>query len=114
MEFMVSRTIQNTTTDWFTHPTGDPFADIGGLVIEYLREKRPGHSMMELIEEAANIYVKRWDNNLHAFFLNSTITHNSNKGQKGIDKTIAFYKGLFEGESAEHGFCRITGQAGKV
>lgn len=104
----------NLEIDWFIRLTGDPFADIGGLVIEYLLEKKPGKSIFELIEETTNVYVKKWGNNLHTFFLNSTITHNSSKGQKGIDKTIFFYKGLFEGKNAEDGYCRITGQRGDV
>ncbi len=95
-------------------PTGDPFADTGAMVIEYLQEKNPNKSILQLIEMATNIYVKQWDNNLHTFFLNSSITHNSNKGQKGIDKTIALYKGFLEGKDAEDGFCRITGKFGKV
>jgi CRISPR-associated protein Cst1 len=106
--------IMSKNINWLIHTTGDPFADIGGLVIEYLQEKRPGQSIMDLIEEATNIYVNRWDNNLHSFFLNSTITHNSNKGQRGIDKTIAFYKGLIDGEDGIKGYCRITGQQAKV
>lgn len=100
--------------DWYIHPTGDPFADIGGLVIEYLQEKRQGKSILELIKEATEIYVKKWDNNLHSFFLNSTITHNSNKGQKGIDKTISFYKDLLDGKGGKDSYCRITGQKTKV
>lgn len=104
----------NIPINWLTHPTGDPFADIGGLVIEYLQSKKPDKSIMELIEEVTNIYVNRWDNNLHSFFLNSTITHNSNKGKKGIDKTLAFYRGLWEERGGELGYCRITGQQGKV
>ncbi len=99
--------------------TGDPFVDSGSIVIEYLRKKNPEKSTLQLIEMATNIYVKQWDNNLHTFFLNSSITHNSNKGQKGIDKTIALYKGFLEGEEADgteaqEGFCRITGKFGKV
>ncbi len=100
--------------NWLIHSTGDPFTDIGGIVIEYLQEKNPEKSIMDLISEATNIYVKKWDNNLHSFFLNSTITHNSNKGQKGIEKTVAFYKSLLEGEGGEEGYCRITGQRTKV
>ncbi|GAB6123233.1 hypothetical protein [Dysgonomonas termitidis] len=100
--------------EWLTKPTGDPFVDIGGFVIEYLQEKSPDKSIMDLIEEVTHIYVNKWDNNLHSFFLNSTITHNKNKGQKGIEKTLAFYKGLIEEENAMDGFCRITGQKGKV
>jgi CRISPR-associated protein Cst1 len=117
--------------DWYTHPTGDPFADVGGYVIEYLQEKMPDKSMMDLIAFATDIYVNKWDNNLHSFFLNSTITHNSNKGKKGYDKTILFYKtmllsadkniGIWKWEkdkwdlvSAENGVCRITSQKGSV
>lgn len=103
-----------TVENWLTQPTGDPFADTGGFVIEYFQEKRPNNSIMDLINEVTNIYVKKWENNLHSFFLNSTITHNSNKGQKGIDKTTAFYKGLLNGKGAEEGYCRITGQKGPV
>ncbi|GAB6008896.1 hypothetical protein [Dysgonomonas reticulitermitis] len=99
---------------WLTKPTGDPFVDIGGFVIEYLQEKSPDKSIMGLIEEVTHIYVNKWDNNLHSFFLNSTITHNKSKGQEGIKKTLAFYKRLIEEENATDGFCRITGQKGKV
>jgi CRISPR-associated protein Cst1 len=101
-------------TNWYTHPTGDPFADIGGLVIEYYQEKHPGKSIIELIKEASNIYVNRWDNNLHSFFLNSTITHNSNKGQKGLDKTVAYYRSLLDSATGSEGYCRITGQKTRV
>ncbi len=106
--------IEQKSVNWLTHPTGDPFADIGGFVIEYLQSKRPGKSILDLIEEVTKIYVNEWDNNLHSFFLNSTVTHNSNKGQKGIEKTLAFYKGLWEEKDGEIGYCRITGQKGKV
>lgn len=106
--------IEKPEINWFTHPTGDPFADIGGLVIEYLQEKHPKKSIIHLIEDAANIYVHKWENNLHSFFLNSTITHNSNKGQKGYDKSIAYYKSLVSGTGGVDGYCRITGQKTKV
>jgi len=100
-------------------PTGDPFADTGAIVIECLQEKYPDKSILQLIEWATDIYVNQWDNNLHTFFLNSSITHNSNKGQKGINKTLALYKGFMEGKEvdgseAHDGFCRITGKYGKV
>lgn len=100
--------------DWLTHPTGDPFADIGGFVIETLREVKPGSSTMDLIRFATEIYVNQWDNNLHSFFLNSTITHNSSKGQKGYDKTIAYFEKLLSDQEGEYGHCRITGKNGIV
>lgn len=100
--------------EWLHRLTGDPFADTGGFVIEYLQTIKPNSSIIELIEYITNIYVNKWDNNLHSFFLNSTITHNSNKGQKGINKTIAYYKGLLDNKDSVDGVCRITGQRGKV
>ena len=100
--------------EWLTAPTGDPFADVGGYVIEYFMEKWPELSIMDLIKKATYIYVKNWDNNLHSFFLNSTITHNSNKGQKGIDNTLKYYQSLLDDDNATEGYCRITGQKGKV
>ncbi|HOY11922.1 MAG TPA: hypothetical protein PLY70_02230, partial [Saprospiraceae bacterium] len=105
--------------NWEIQTTGDPFVDTGGIVIEYLINKYPEKSILQLIELATDIYIKQWNNNLHTFFLNSTITHNSNKGQKGINKTITLYKGFLEGKEAdgreaEDSFCRITGKFGKV
>ncbi|MFT4153626.1 hypothetical protein [Parafilimonas sp.] len=94
--------------------TGDPFADIGGFVFEDLQNKWPEKSIIGLVEYATDIYVNKWDNNLHSFFLNSTITHNSNKGQKGYNKTIEYYKNLIDGIGGEEGYCRITGQKTKV
>lgn len=96
--------------NWLTQTTGDPFADIGGLVIEYFQEKEPDRSIEQLIQWVTEIYVKKWNNNLHSFFLNSTITHNSNKGQKGIDKTIQYFQNLLAGVNGHIGYCRITGQ----
>ena len=110
----MAQSYKTVNYEYLTIPTGDPFADVGGYVAGYLQEKRAGKSIMDLIEEVTRIYVNHWDNNLHSFFLNSTITHNSNKGQRGIDKTIAYYKGLFEDKDAVDGYCRISGQKGKV
>lgn len=99
---------------WLTAPTGDPFADVGGYVIEYLMELWPNLSIIEMIKRATSIYARNWNHNLHSFFLNSTITHNSNKGQKGIDKTLEYYQGLISEANAIDGYCRITGQKGNV
>ncbi len=105
---------ENIDYKWLTKPTGDPYADIGGYVIEYLMKEWNVSLIIKLIERATDIYVKKWDNNLHSFFLNSTITHNSNKGQKGITNTLKYYKGLLADENSVEGYCRITGKKGKV
>ena len=103
--------------DWLIRPTGDPFADTGGIVIKYL-DTLPylkDKSILELIEYVANIYVNKWGGKLHAFFLNSTITQPAFKGQRKIDETLKFYKGLIEETvSSEEGFCRISGRKTKL
>ncbi|MCU7694497.1 type I-B CRISPR-associated protein Cas8b1/Cst1 [Haoranjiania flava] len=104
-------------TDFYIDPTGDPFADVGGIVIKYLREQPPydGKNILELIEAVAKIYVSHWDGKLHAFFLNSTITQPAFKGQRKIDETVKFYKSLLdETAPSQEGFCRISGRQTKL
>ncbi len=97
--------------------TGDPFVDIGGYVIKNLitQEAYKDKSILELIESVAKIYVNNWGGKLHAFFLNSTITQAAFKGDKKIQATLAFYKGLIEETApSQLGYCRITGQKTKL
>ena len=99
-------------TTYFTKPTGDPFTDTGGFVIEQLwklpqfKEK----SIAQLIEYVAKIYVNNWGAKIHAFFLNSKITQAAFKGPKKIEEAIKYYKSLVD-ETApyEVGHCRILG-----
>lgn len=102
---------------WLTKPTGDPFADTGGFVVKYLWElpHLKDKNILGLIEYVASIYVNKWDGKLHAFFLNSTITQPAFKGQRKIDETLKFYKGLIEETIPfEVGHCRITGRKTKL
>ncbi|MDO5665192.1 MAG: hypothetical protein Q4G63_08055 [Bacteroidia bacterium] len=102
---------------WLTRPTGDPFADTGGIVIKYLwtLPHLKDKDILELIDYVANIYVNKWNGKLHAFFLNSTITQPAFKGQRKIDETLKYYKGLIdETVSAQEGYCRISGRKAKL
>ena len=102
---------------YLTKTTGDPFADTGGFVIKYLwtLPHLKDKDIIGLIEYVANIYVNKWGGKLHAFFLNSTITQPAFKGQRKIDETLKFYKGLIE-ETAnfQEGYCRISGRKTKL
>jgi CRISPR-associated protein Cst1 len=103
--------------DWLTRMTGDPFADTGGFVIMHLWSlpHLKNKDILELIDYAANIYVNKWGGKLHAFFLNSTITQPAFKGQRKIDETIRFYKGLIEETIPfQEGYCRISGRKTKL
>ena len=68
----------------FIKPTGDPFIDVGGYVIQHLGERFPDKNIFELIEYATNVYVKQWGGKLHTYFLNSTITQPAFNAEKKI------------------------------
>ena len=98
--------------DWLTKQTGDPFADIGGFVIEYLLESgvTKGKTIVELIEWMTDIYVNKWGGKLNAFFLNSTITQPAFQGERKKSETIDYFKKLLNNELPhKEGFCRIAG-----
>jgi CRISPR-associated protein Cst1 len=102
---------------YLTKTTGDPFADTGGFVLKYLwtLPHLKDNDILGLIDYVANIYVNKWGGKLHAFFLNSAITQPAFKGQRKIDETFKFYKGLIE-ETAkfQEGYCRISGRKTKL
>lgn len=62
--------------EWLTEMTGDPFADAGGLVIQFFRHlpEFKGKTTLEIIEYVANVYINEWEGKLHPFFLNSPVT----------------------------------------
>ncbi len=107
---------QNVNFDWLTRRTGDPFADVGGIVLRSLmREKGDGFNLLQTIEQVAKIYVNDWSAKLNAFFLNSKITQPAFKGPRKITETLKFFKGLLdEREPFEEGYCRILGEKTKL
>lgn len=97
--------------DWLTKRTGDPFADIGGYVIQDLISRRQENDILKLIAYAADIFVNNWGAKVHPFFLNSSITQNAYKGQEKINKTLEYFKNLIlETIPFEEGYCRILGE----
>ncbi|MFK7948051.1 MAG: type I-B CRISPR-associated protein Cas8b1/Cst1 [Saprospiraceae bacterium] len=97
--------------EWLTRTTGDPFADVGGLVIQKLWEQNPNKTILQLIEDTAKIYVNHWSASLGKFFLNSTITQPAFKGERKIRETLKFYRGLIDKKIPyEEGYCRILGE----
>jgi len=111
----MKKSFYNIDYEWLTRPTGDPFADAGGFAIEYLSEKFPEMDILQLIDYITKIYVEKWGGRLDAFFLNSKITNNAFKGNKKIEETKKYFKGLVDDvESLEFGFCRITGKETKL
>lgn len=107
----MNKSIENIDYKWLTHPTGDPFADTGGYVIEYLAEKDPEKDILELIEDVTNLYVNNWNAKINAFFLNSKITQPAFKSDRKISETVKYYENLIDNEiESENGFCRLSGE----
>jgi CRISPR-associated protein Cst1 len=94
-------------------PTGDPFADAGGYVIETLWEEPnlKDKDIFGLIEYVANIYISQWGANLHAFFLNSKITQPAFDSKRKLEETLAYFRSLInETAPSQIGYCRISGR----
>ncbi|MCA0364994.1 MAG: type I-B CRISPR-associated protein Cas8b1/Cst1 [Bacteroidetes bacterium] len=97
-------------------PTGDPFIDVGGYVIQHLNDRFPKKSIYELIEYATNIYVRNWGGKLHTYFLNSPITQPAFNTEKKIAETLKYYRGIIEETNLDFktGYCRIVGSETKL
>lgn len=107
----MNRNIKTINYEWLTKPTGDPFADTGGYVIQYLWNLYPDKDIDELIAFVTKIYVNDWDAKLNTFFLNSKITQPAFKGDKKTSETIKYFDSLIkETGKSEAGYCRITGR----
>lgn len=99
--------------NWLTVRTGDPFADVGGRVIEFLTHLPyfKGKQIMDLIEYAADIYINSWGAKLHPFFLNSTITQAQFIGDRKREETVAYFSGMLnERIPGRVGYCEISGR----
>lgn len=107
------RDIQTIDYDWLTKPTGDPFVDLGGYSLSTFSTYYPEANIVELIEKAANIYVRNWDKKIHSFFLNSSITQNAFKGRE-VEETMKYFTAIINNTGAMQGVCRVTGQIGYV
>lgn len=99
--------------NWLTARTGDPFADVGGLVIDFFQHysATKNKTILGLIEYAANIYIDTWEAKLHPFFLNSTITQAQFVGDRKLQETLAYFAHLLDEDiPCRQGYCEISGR----
>lgn len=102
-----------TISEYYTRPSGDPFADVGGYVMAYLSQHDAYKhlSLLELIGKVTDIYVRKWDAKLNALFLNSTITQGAFDSSRKITETLGYFQRLLNEElEGKMGYCRISGQ----
>jgi CRISPR-associated protein Cst1 len=93
--------------------TGDPFVDMGALVMATLPEK----TIEDKIGFATDVYVDRWKGKLHAVFLHSKITHISLSNKPKIQRSgsLEYYLGLLaDKDRVSDGFCRICSENGPL
>ncbi|CAN2040602.1 CRISPR-associated protein Cst1 [Candidatus Magnetomoraceae bacterium gMMP-15] len=93
--------------------TGDPFVDVGSLVMEELSKNKK--SVEEQIRFATDVYVDNWKGKLHSIFLHSKITHISlsKKPEKQRGGALEYYVGALQGKGAvSKGYCRICAKKG--
>lgn len=106
---------EKVNKDWLIRRTGDPFADIGGIVLKILIREQKTDDILRLINNIASVYVSDWKAKLNAFFLNSTITQPAFKGDRKVTETIKFFNALINNELPfETGYCRILGEQTKL
>ncbi|MDX9852228.1 MAG: hypothetical protein RBS81_00385 [Tenuifilaceae bacterium] len=113
----MKRNFNTIDYEWLTRPTGDPFADAGGFVIEYLSEKFPEKDILELIKYATvDNYISTWKGKLHSYYHGSKITNPSIKTEESkIEGTMKLFESIIEErEESEVGFCRISGRETKL
>lgn len=93
--------------------TGDPFIDVGGLVLEAIQERFPQKSTPEIFEFVTDIYIDKWKQKLHSIFhTNSKILNPSTRG-KHRSNTLEYLNYLFSNSRIEgciDGFCRTCGK----
>lgn len=113
----MKQTYKTIDYEWLTRPTGDPFADAGGFVIEYLSERFPEKDIFELIKYVTiDNYISTWKGKLHSYYHGSKITNPSiKKDEDRIKGTLKLFEDIItEKESSEFGFCRISGRETKL
>ena len=96
--------------------TGDPFIDLGCLVLQTIKQRFTEKSDLEAVKYVVNIYLKNWNQKLHSIFhTNSKILNPSTKG-KHADNTIQYYESIVKNEKIsgclDNGFCKTCGRNG--
>ncbi|OQX09199.1 MAG: type I-B CRISPR-associated protein Cas8b1/Cst1 [Desulfobacteraceae bacterium IS3] len=93
--------------------TGDPFVDMGRLVMDTLRQK----TVEEKIRFVTDVYVDRWNGKLNSIFLNSKMTSGHVVGKPEVQRmdTLEYYLEILgEKDYVSKGYCRICANKGTL
>ncbi|MDL2122713.1 MAG: type I-B CRISPR-associated protein Cas8b1/Cst1 [Deltaproteobacteria bacterium] len=86
--------------------TGDPFVDMGGLVMETIPEK----TIEDKIRFATDVYVDGWKGKVDSIFLLSKLNNNHVKNKPDLQRegTLEYYLGALKDDGAiSEGHCRV-------
>lgn len=96
--------------------TGDPFVDLGGLVLKSIKKRFVEKTDLEIVKYVVDIYIKSWNQKLHSIFhTNSKILNPSTKGRHEKN-TMEYYESIIKNEKItgclDDGFCKTCGRKG--
>lgn len=93
--------------------TGDPFVDMGGLVMETMPEK----TIEDKIKFVTDVYVDGWKGKVDSIFLLSKLNNNQvkNKPDRQREGALKYYLGALKGDGAvSEGHCRVCAFKGHL
>lgn len=96
--------------------TGDPFIDLGSLVLYTIVERYPQKTEKEIIQFLIDVYIKQWKQNLYSIFhTNSKILNPSTKG-KHEKNTQKYFEAIIANKEIDgcikNGYCKTCGKYG--
>lgn len=96
-------------------PTGDSFVDVGGLVLETIRERFSEKTLPEIFDFVIDVYIERWNQKLHSIFhTNSKILNPSTKGKHKANTRNYLNELLANSwlDDCLDGYCKTCGKHG--
>jgi len=101
----------------FSGLTGDPFVDVGGLVLDTISQRFPHKTIMDKVEYVTDVYIDMWRQKLHSVFhTNSPIMNPATKGKHKVNTLNHFQKLIDEASIKDciEGYCKTCGKFGKL
>ncbi|MHA1921279.1 MAG: type I-B CRISPR-associated protein Cas8b1/Cst1 [Promethearchaeota archaeon] len=106
--------VENSFEMYF-NPTGDPFLDAGGLVLETISKRFQSKTLMGKIEYVTDVYINLWHQKLHSIFhTNSPLMNPATKGKHKLN-TLNYFQSLINRTVSKYcirGYCKICGKFG--
>ena len=96
--------------------TGDPFVDLGSLVLQTIIKRFSTKNLYEIVELVTDVYIDKWKKKLHSVFHTNSKLLNPNPSTKGKhrENTTNYLRNIIEDSEIEEtiscGYCRTCGK----